>query len=78
MLGREEFVSRKINDSFRRIYCNGEQSNESLKKSLKSKCSQEKGFFSVKYDKEYHAFVPMEVIKWIIKYLRCRRAKRPE
>lgn len=73
MLGREEFMSGKINDSFK-IYCNREQSNGLIPKTRK--CSQKKGFFPVKYEKEHHAFVPMRVIKWIIKKLRCRRVRR--
>ena len=32
--GGEEFVSGKINDSFKKSYCNGEQSNERLKKNV--------------------------------------------
>lgn len=63
MSGGEEFMSRKINDSFKRIYCNGEQSNENFKKSLKRKRSQQKAFFLVKYEKENHAFVLMGVIE---------------
>lgn len=50
MLGREEFMSGKINDSFKKIYCNREQSNGVIPKTRK--CSQEKGFFPVEYEKE--------------------------
>lgn len=74
MLGREEFMSGKINGSFKKIYCNRERSNGVIPKTRE--CSQEKGLFPVKYEKEHHAFVPMQVIEWIIKKLRCRRVRR--
>ena len=51
-------MSGKINDSFKKIYCNMEQSNGVIPKTRKS--SQEKGFFPVKYEKEHHAFVTDE------------------
>ena len=54
-------MSGKINDSFKRSYCYGEQSDERSKTILKGHAVKQRLLFR-KYGKYHHAFLLIEVI----------------